>query len=93
MQHQNKHRTVIKYATFKTTLRIPTTHRVNRICPKRFAEAHKILSADDPFSFTYAQPNHKTERFKTIKDKKLTDCLAAYRSKQFKQPVRDIANF
>ena len=45
LQCHNKYRAVIKYATPKTTPRTPTIRRDNRSCPKRYAEAHKILRA------------------------------------------------
>ena len=50
LQHQNKYKTAIKYATSKATPRTPTTRRGNRSRPKRFVEAHEILPYD-PFFF------------------------------------------
>ena len=41
----NKYSAVIKHATPNTTPRAPTIRRGNQSCPKRFAEAHKILRA------------------------------------------------
>ena len=40
-----KYRAAIKYATLKTTSRIPTIRRGNRSSPKRFAETHEITRA------------------------------------------------
>ena len=50
LQHQNKYKAAIKYATSKATPRTPTTRRGNRSRPKRSVEAHEILPYD-PFFF------------------------------------------